>query len=181
MGVSVMNPVGGGTLATATPQVMRLLPGARSAAEIALRYVEATPGVACALSGMNTLEQLEENVRIASQPTPMTARQQARMRERLDRISRTAGEFCTACGYCMPCPHGVDIPGNFKLMNRARFFGLSEWAGRQYARFRTHKEGDRSAAACRQCGSCEPKCPNKVPITRQLQEVAASFGGAGPA
>jgi predicted aldo/keto reductase-like oxidoreductase len=176
MGVSVMNPLGGGALATPTPQILRLLPGARSAAEIGMRYVLATPGVATALSGMNTPEQLEENLAVANRKTAMTVKQGQGMRQRLQRIEKASRAFCTACGYCMPCEYGVDIPGNFRLLNQARFFGRTEWAREQYARLKKHPDGDRSAEACTQCGSCEPKCPHDIPIIRQLEEVAAELG-----
>lgn len=173
MGVTVMNPVGGGALAASTPQILRLLRGAGSSAEIALRYVLATPGVAGALSGMNTDEQLEENVAIASRKTQMTAKQSAAMRKRLRKIKKAAAQFCTLCGYCMPCEHGVDIPGNFNLFNRVKFFGQEQWARHVYAGLERHRDGDRSARACQQCGDCLPKCPNNVPIIDQLQQVAA--------
>jgi predicted aldo/keto reductase-like oxidoreductase len=176
MGVSVMNPVGGGVLAVTTPAVMRLLRGARSAAEVGLRYVLATPGVTCALSGMNEMAQLRENLAVAGRKTPMTPLQRERMQERLGKLETAAREFCTACGYCMPCKHGVDIPGNFDLLNRARLYGQEEWAGDMYGRLKQHPDGDRSAAACKQCGDCEPKCPNNVPIIKQLQEVVQALG-----
>jgi len=176
MGVTVMNPVGGGTLSTSTPQILRILPGVKSAAELALRYVLATPGVSCALSGMNTIEQIEENVTLAGRKTPMTARQQATVAARLATIKKVTGKFCTGCGYCMPCEHGVDIPRNFELLNQVRFFGRLEWARSEYTRIARHKDGDGSAKACRQCGACEPKCPNSVPVMAQLEEVAECLG-----
>lgn len=176
MGVTVMNPVGGGVLATNTPQILHLVRGAKTAAEIALRFVLATPGVTGTLSGMNSAAQLAENVAIAQRKTPLTARQQQTMRRRLDRIEKAAAEFCTACGYCMPCEHGVDIPGNFSLLNQARFFGRDVWAKQQYQRLASHKDGDKSAQACQRCGECVPKCPNNVPIIAQLKQVAAVMG-----
>jgi len=176
LGVSVMNPVGGGSLAADTPQIMRLLPGAKSAPEIALRYVLATPGVTVALSGMNTLEQLAANVEVASRPTLLTPKQERAMLARLDDIAARSRRFCSACGYCMDCPHGVDIPANFRLLNQVRFFGLIDSARRRYAGLKKAREHDKSAEACRRCGACEPKCPIKVPIIQQLHEVAATLG-----
>lgn len=176
MGVAVMNPIGGGMLATSTPQIMGLMRGAKSAAEISLRYVLATPGVICALSGMNALKQVEENAAVASRKIPMTAKQKKDMRDRLDKIKKIAKKFCTACGYCMPCKHGVDIPANFRLLNQARLFGQLEWARQRYSWLNKDKEGNRSAEACTQCGSCEPKCPNNMPIIKQLQQVVATLG-----
>ena len=176
MGVTVMNPIGGGSLATDTPQILRLLRGAKTAAEVSLRYVLATPGVTTALSGMNALEQVAENVAIAGRKAPMTDKQQQRMLARLARIDTESRQFCTACGYCMPCEHGVDIPANFRLLNQVKFFGRLDWARRQYRALAKHRDGDRSAEACKRCGACEPKCPNNVPIRDQLQQVAATLG-----
>ena len=176
MGVSIMNPIGGGALATSTPQIMGLLPGAKSASEISLRYVLATPGVACAFSGMNELEQVTENVALARRRLPMTAKQAAKFRGKLEEIEKAASAFCTACGYCMPCEHGVDIPGNFGLMNQVRFFGRTEYAREQFANLKKHRDGNKSAEACTQCGSCVPKCPHNVPIIEQLQEAIATIG-----
>ena len=178
MGVTVMNPVGGGMLAESTPQIMRLLPGAKSAPEICLRYVLATPGVTCVLSGMGTLAQVTENVAVASRRSWLTARQLETMQTRMETIERAARACCTACGYCMPCEHGVDIPTNFGLLNRAKLYGQVEGARQQYAGLKTHPEGDRSAAACQRCGECLPKCPNSVPIIDQLDETRSLLGAA---
>ena len=177
VGMTIMNPIGGGSLAAPSPQIMRLLPGAKTAAEVALRYVLDTPGVVAALSGMNTMEHLKENVAVASRPVPLTAVERKRMLARLDAIASEQRKFCTACGYCMPCKHGVDIPGNFQLLNRVRFFGQLDWAKQRYKGFVEREEGDRSAAKCVRCGECEPKCPNKVPICASLVQVAKMLGG----
>ena len=176
MGVTVMNPVGGGALSASTPEILRLVRGAKSSAEISLRYVLATPGVTCALSGMNETEQLAENVAVASREVPMTAGQEKQMQQRLEKIETASQKFCTTCGYCMPCKEGVDIPGNFALLSQAKLFGRVEWAEEQYGRLKNHKEGDRSAELCQQCGACEPKCPNDVPIMAQLAETASLLG-----
>lgn len=175
MGVSVMNPVGGGSLATSTPQIMDILPGAKTAPEICLRFVLGTPGVTCTLSGMNTMAQVIENVAVAALQEPLSLEQERHLLNKLDEIERESREFCTMCGYCMPCEHGVNIPENFRLRNQAKLFGRYEWAKEQYANLKAHKDGDKSAEACEQCGSCEPKCPNDIPIIKQLQEVSEEF------
>jgi len=172
MGVSVMNPVGGGHLAASTPQVLRLVRGAKSAAEVGLRFVLATRGVSVALSGMNTPEQVAENTRVASRARPMTALQRREMRKRLAAMKRRSMAICTACGYCMPCPEGVDIPQNLMLLSRARLFGLVDSAKTLFERLRRRRDGDRSALACKKCRACLPKCPNSVPITDLLDETA---------
>jgi len=176
MGVSVMNPVGGGVLGETTPEILRLLPGARSSAEVSLRFVLSTPGVTTALSGMSALEQVEENVRIASRRVHMTARQRKHMLARAERIRASQMQVCAACGYCMPCPHGVDIPQNLLLLARAKILGLIESGRDRFQHLRRHRDGDKSAAACRRCGRCLPKCPNRVPIMERLRETAALLG-----
>ena len=176
MGVSVMNPIGGGHLAADVPTVLRLLGGAKTAAEVALRFVLATPGVSVALSGMNAIEQVDENAAVASRKTPMTARQRRILKQRLGKIRGEAELICTACGYCMPCPSGVDIPGNLTQLSRARLFELTEYAKQSFGRMRKRRDGDRSALACRRCGECLPKCPNDVAIMDLLAETAELLG-----
>ena len=172
MGVSVMNPIGGGNLAASVPPVLRLLPGATTAPEIGLRYVLATPGVCVAVSGMNTFEQVDENVATASRSSYLTPRQRQTMQARLKTIEKARLAVCTACGYCMPCPHGVNIPANFTLLSHLRLLGLRDFAATGFRRLRKHRDGDRSALACQQCGQCLPKCPNDIPIIDQLAETA---------
>ena len=176
MGVSVMNPVGGGSLSADTAQIRRLLPGSSSPSETALRYVLSTPGVCLALSGMNTNAQVDENVAIASRKSWMTSAQRKAMIGRVQAIHAKGRILCTACGYCMPCPHGVNIPENFMLLNRAKLFGLTDFARKRYAGLAGDKKGDRSARACQECGKCLPKCPNKVAIIAQLRQVAQVLG-----
>ncbi|KKK91575.1 hypothetical protein LCGC14_2711570, partial [marine sediment metagenome] len=176
MGVSVMNPVGGGGLAATTGAILRLLPGAKSSPEVCLRYVMATRGVCVTLSGMSTVEQVDENVRIAGRRSFITDRQRKVMAERLGRLKRSFEQLCTSCGYCMPCPHGVNIPQNFMWLNQAKFLGIIEFARKRFAMLKSGRKGDMSALACKQCGECLPKCPNDVPIMAQLAETASLLG-----
>ena len=178
LGVSVMNPVGGGALAVDTKQILNLLTGAKTAPEVALRYVMGTPGVAVTLSGMSTVEQVDQNVAIAERRSFMTSQQRRQMRQRLAAIKKKTMAVCTACGYCMPCPHGVDIPLNFTLYNQAHYLGLIESGRGSFKNLHDHPQGDRSALACKQCGKCLPKCPNNVPIIEQLAQTAELLGNA---
>lgn len=172
VGVAVMNPIGGGNLAYDTQQILRLLRGAKTAAEVSLRYVLSTPGVNLAMSGMNTNEQVDENTAIASRKEPMTPLQRKRMLKQLKEIQCRGTLVCAACGYCMPCPEGVDIPTNLKLLNQARLLGLREYSERLFARLRSRPDGDHSALACRKCGKCLSRCPNNVDIVERLAETA---------
>ncbi|MCJ7822994.1 MAG: aldo/keto reductase, partial [Armatimonadetes bacterium] len=114
MGVVIMGPVGGGRLGTPTPKIMELLPaGTASSAEIALRFVLSNPNVSCAISGMENLQMVEENCATASRGEPLSNEERATILAALEEKKKLADLYCTGCGYCMPCPHGVDIPANF--------------------------------------------------------------------
>lgn len=168
MGVSVMNPIGGGQLAMSHPRVLKLLPGAKSSAEVGLRFVLGTPGVAAAFSGMDRIEQIDENVRIASRRVPMTPRQREVMAKGLALAQKAQDELCTSCNYCAPCPFGVDISACFRLLHSATYFGLMEYAKRQYKWLIDH---NMSGLSCKRCGRCLPKCPNRLPIPERLAET----------
>jgi hypothetical protein len=173
VGVVAMCPVAGGMLASPAPQLQQLIPGgAHTTAAAALRFVLSNPDVSCAASGMNTVEMVEENVATASAFEGASAEDHARMNQVLDEFAALGSKFCTACGYCMDCPNGVDIPRNFRLYNMAKVYGLGGWARQEYADM---EEGKR-AAACTQCATCEPKCPNQLPIIQQLEEVVSALG-----
>jgi uncharacterized protein len=169
LGVSVMNPMGGGQLSVSHGQVLRLLPGAKSAAEVGLRFVLGTPGVATVLSGMAEIEQVDENVRIAGRKTAMTPRQRKVMYDQLAAARKDLNAFCTSCNYCRPCPSGVDISACFRLLHSATYFGLMDYAQRQYKWLVDNKM---SGHSCKKCGNCMPKCPNQVPIIDRLAEAA---------
>ncbi len=172
MGVVVMGPVGGGRLGAPSPEVQSLLPGgSKSTPEIALRFVLANPGVSCAISGMNTLEMVEENCATANREEPLTPAEGAAIAAQLEEKKRLAELYCTGCNYCMPCPHGVNIPGNFHAMNMLRVYGLRDHARSIYGRFGPQKENNLPAGACQECGQCEPKCPQHIPIIAQLRET----------
>jgi len=177
LGVSVMGPIGGGGLAQVTPQIMRLLPGAKSPAETALRYVLSTPGVCTALSGMNAIEQVDQNVRVASRRTYMTSLQRREMTRRMAAIRRKGKLLCTYCGYCMPCPHGVDIPANLRLLSQVKLFGLTQLPKAVFDWLRQGTKTDKSALACTRCKACLVKCPNGVDVIGRLAETADLLAG----
>jgi hypothetical protein len=175
MGVVIMGPVGGGRLAEPSPAIQALIPGgAKSSAEVALRFVLANPNVSCAISGMSAMEQVEENIATASRAEPMGDDERRRVAEMLEENQRLADLYCTGCDYCKPCEQGVDIGANFRLMNYMRIYGLEDHARREYARL---SEQGKGADACSRCGECEPKCPQSISIMDQLEEVAAALGG----
>ncbi len=185
LGVAIMGPVAGGRLATPRGVVVDeegLLE--MKTPELALRFVWSNPGVSVALSGMNEMAQIEENVAAAEQAAAMNAAEIAEINHLIEKNQKLADLYCTGCGYCMPCPNGVNIPENFRYMNWYRVWGLEEEARKAYAKL--SEEGTWTpwagriqglrADACVQCGECEPKCPQNIPIIEQLEEVAATLG-----
>jgi predicted aldo/keto reductase-like oxidoreductase len=176
LGVVVMGPVGGGRLGFPSEQLQGMLPGGtKSSPEIALRFVLSNPNVSVALSGMNTVEMVEENVATATRESPLTEDERQTIVEALAENRRLADLYCTGCGYCMPCPNGVNIPENFRLMNLHRVWGLTGPARDRYQRFGPDRENNLNAGACVECGECEPKCPQKIPIIEQLKETHSAL------
>jgi predicted aldo/keto reductase-like oxidoreductase len=170
VGVVVMGPVGGGRLGVDSARIRDLLKGeAGSTPEAALRFVLAHPGVNLALSGMTTMDQVEENCRIVSEKEPFTPPQIAAMEEELGRVRSNTGVNCPACGYCMPCPAGVDIPEHFRIYNEFRLYGLTDYSRKAYAGL------SRTAAACTECGACLSRCPQKLSIPKLLRRIMAEL------
>jgi predicted aldo/keto reductase-like oxidoreductase len=91
-----------------------------SSAEIALRFVIANKNVSCALSGMGSMEMVEENARTASDETPLSDAELAKIKAAMEQNKKLAELYCTGCNYCMPCPQEINIPLNFQLMNYHR-------------------------------------------------------------
>ena len=184
LGVAIMGPVGGGILAAPSHRIQSMVRKASSTPEIALRFVLSNPDVTLVLSGMNSIQMVEENVAAASREGPLSAEERQSVLEALEESQRLSDLYCTGCGYCMPCPNDVDIPANLNAMNYHRVWGLEDHARSLYekqAKRRTRRDSvwttvDRRAHACVECGECEPKCPQNVPIREWLKQTAATLG-----
>ena len=186
LGVIVMEPLRGGTLAVPPPPEIDALwresQPRRSPAEWALRWVWDHPEVTVALSGMNDQAQVEENLRVAAEAGPgsLTAEEAGLV----GRVARKYREImkvgCTGCGYCQPCPSGVDIAGSFDLFNAFHTFGKTE-AGFLYVLRAGGILSGRPAYAslCARCLDCLEKCPQQLPIPDLLEQVAKEFEGDG--
>lgn len=178
LGVTIMGPVGGGRLGAPSKVIQDLLPGkVQSSAEMALRFVMNNKNVNIALSGMSSMDMVEENAAVASNMEPLTPEEEARIAASLEENRRLADLYCTGCNYCMPCPKGINIPEIFKMMNYHRVYGLTKFARDNYARI--GKEpwlNFQNAAACVQCGACEKKCPQHLHIREQLRAAHEALG-----
>lgn len=133
------------------------------------------------LSGMNRDEHIRQNIEIVSNALPggMSVNEHevvAQVRRAYDDILRVR---CTGCAYCMPCPSGIDIPAAFKNLNNYHMF--SRWESRinhaLYLGIRTPEGEPRWTSGCSDCGSCEKKCPQEVPVRRVFEEVQADLEG----
>ena len=178
MGIVVMGPVGGGRMGAPSEQIKKMLPTeVKSSAEVALRFVLSNPNVTCAISGMNTIEQVEENAATAGREEPLSIEEKQSVEASLTENKRLAELYCTGCEYCMPCPNEVNIAANFKLMNTHKLYGLTDHARMLYNRLSDPEKPKRGKKAedCIECGVCEPKCPQKIKIIEQLKEVAETF------
>lgn len=171
MGVMATEPLKGGHLARRQPPAVQAvwdsLSVRRSPAEWALRWVWGWGEVATALSGMVEEDMLRENCHIAGEAVPFSLTDDereavARVRALYERDLKVG---CTGCGWCLPCPQGVDIPGAFLHYNDASLYGNREWARGEYARL------DKSASACNGCRECEPRCPQQLPIAALMPQV----------
>jgi uncharacterized protein len=169
VGVVAMCPVGGGVLGSASPELRQAIGMDLPTPAMALRFVLSNPNISTACSGMNTMEMLEANVATVKDFEPSESVHQA-MAEAVDRLRERMGEqFCTACGYCRPCKAGVDVPRYMSVCNYWKCFGLGEWADEEMARV----PADKALELCVECGLCEQRCPNKLPIRQRLKELKA--------
>ncbi len=169
MGVVIMGPVGGGRLGSPDGKTAELIGGAKSTPELALRFVLSNGNVTVALSGMSTMQQLEENVETVSKAGELTEKDFRKIDAAVEERRKLSGLYCTGCNYCLPCPSGVDIPANFEILNLERVFGLTEHARKRYAQLAG------KAAICAACGKCLEPCPQEIDIPSRLGELVTLF------
>ena len=177
LGICVMGPVGGGRLSTFPPPVQeRLGIDETQAVSLALRFVLSNPSVSCALSGMGSIEMVDQNAATVSADA-LSDEERADLVKLVKELEELASLYCTGCNYCAPCPHGVSIARRFELMNQHRVWGGTEAARAAYRELLAQE----SEGECQECGECLPKCPQEIEIIEQLKETAAALGDSVPA
>ncbi len=184
VGVSIMEPLRGGLLARRMPdQVQALWDEAeikRTPVEWALKWVWDHPEVSTVLSGMNEEAQLDENIAIANTAYPKTLRAEelAIIDQAKELLAGMLKVGCTGCGYCMPCPAGVNIPMCFGYYNNKNMFPKST-AKAEYFGMTMGIDGGKPAFAslCKYCGKCERHCPQNLPVQQLLKQVSKEMEG----
>ena len=174
--IIIMEPLRGGKLVNMLPDKAKKLIAEDkrgfTAAEWAFRWLWNQPEVTCVLSGMNTVEMVEENCRVASEALPGHLNS-----EDMELIGKIKGIIkerekvgCTGCRYCMPCPKGVDIPGLFSCYN-AMYIESKKDGRFQYAQAVGLTKDPVFASQCVKCGKCEQHCPQGIPIREKIKEA----------
>ena len=181
LGVIVMEPLLGGKLVNPPAQIQAVWDASssdRSPAEWALQWVWSKPEVSLVLSGMSTMEQVEQNLESAdrSRVGRLSADELAVVSQARDTYAEICPIPCTSCNYCMPCPNGVDIPGNFVTLNNGGTYASMDEARSRYAR----RDEDSRASACIQCRECEEECPQNIVISEWMTYVHEVLGEGKP-
>ena len=170
LGVVIMEPLLGGRLAVAPKQVAKVLPAGRSAVEWAFDYLWDQPQTSLLLSGMGAMEMVQENIAFAEKSRPgMVPAEEKPLYQEAKRLFDTMAIVpCTQCGYCMPCPFGVEIPQVYDAYNKTASLGMKK------ARPVYEALGGK-ADLCKACGRCEEHCPQHIRSTQRMPEIAAAF------
>ena len=186
----IMEPLRGGALGKVSDDIgeeLRALRPDDSPARWAFRWVGSYPNILTALSGMNKMEHVEENVATFSPLDPCTEAENALLEKIADKMAGVPTIPCTTCAYCMPCPFGVDIPGNFAYYNEAvnqKILPLPDRQANDYAaRKQQFTEGYRKALpdqkawahSCQDCEECLSKCPQQIRIPNQMARIVETL------
>ena len=180
--VVIMEPLRGGKLVNRLPEEAKRIFEEYSVqhtpAQWAFRWLWNQPEVTCVLSGMNSDEMVRDNIQTAStvEVGELGQAEEEMLHRVVAAINAKMKVGCTGCGYCMPCPKNVDIPGTFSAYNRryseGKFWGLVD-----YAMCTALRKTPTSASNCVGCGLCESHCPQQIRIREHLKNAAKEMEG----
>lgn len=173
----IMEPIKGGLLANLPEEVaanFKEVSPEKSIASWALRWVASLPNVKVVLSGMSDEVQVKDNLSTFTDFKELDAKEQKAVEDVARILKERVNNGCTGCNYCMPCPAGVNIPGNFKVWNRYGIYGNK---GDALHNWKNELNDSEKAACCIKCGKCETVCPQKLPIRQDLERVQNDFDG----
>ncbi|MDO4183120.1 MAG: aldo/keto reductase [Coriobacteriia bacterium] len=174
--IAVMEPVKGGLLANPPQSVKDILDDALpndSYATAALRFAASQPGVFVTLSGMNTLAQVEDNMRVFRNFKPLTSEESAAIQRAQQALQGSGIVPCTGCDYCAKvCPQNIGISGAMTALNYYINYEDAETAAYQLGFVVRFNQGKAMPEECIQCGACEQACPQNIPILECFQRLA---------
>lgn len=152
LGVIVMKPLAGGAILEA---------------ELSLRFILENQNISVVIPGMDSIAQVIQNSTVGNEYRVLNDEERSKILKEAEVLGT---EFCRRCGYCGPCPQGIDIPTQFLFEGYYTRYNLKEWAKERYSTS-LHK-----ASECKECGACEKKCPYNLPIRKMLKKVATILG-----
>ena len=152
LGVIVMKPMAGGALTDGA---------------LAMKYILNSKNITMAIPGMSAIHEVEQNANAANGEIALS-NEEIKLCEKIR--SEMGQTFCRRCGYCAPCPQGIDIPFSFIVRAYYENYDLKDWAVDRYKSMKAHAEN------CAECGICEGRCPYNLPIRNMLKDVKKSFG-----
>ena len=180
--VIIMEPLRGGKLVSHLPENAKRIfashPVKRTPAQWAFRWLWDQPEVRCVLSGMNSEEMVIDNMTTASDTNvgKLTSEDKEMLQNVVDAINSKMKVGCTGCGYCLPCPVNVDIPGTFAAYNR-KFTESRLWGPIEYLINTAMRKDSTAASNCIGCGKCEKHCPQYIPIRQELKNAQKHLEG----
>ena len=180
--VFIMEPLRGGRLVNNLPEDAKKIFAEYkenyTPAQWAFRWLYNQPEVTCVLSGMNTLEMIEDNIETASTTEigSLGPKEEEMLQTVVNAINSRMKVGCTGCGYCMPCPKGVDIPGTFSAYNR-RYYDSKHSGFFDYMMCTALRKNSTAASNCIGCGKCETHCPQHIAIREELKNAAKELEG----
>ena len=169
--VVIMEPIKGGSLASFAEDItgmFRDMDKDASVASFALRWVGSLPGVKVILSGMSSMEQVDDNLKTFTGFKVLSENEKNTIDKVVEVLNSRVQNGCTGCRYCMPCPAGVDIPGCFSAWNTYHMYqnyNVVSW------KWETDMGDKKQAKNCVKCGKCEAACPQKISIREDLEKV----------
>lgn len=171
LGVIIMEPLLGGKLANLHESVRAALNTDKTDVEAAFDFLWDKKEVSMLLSGMNSMQQLEDNLTYAERSSigMLSGKEKNGYIAAKEAYDNRSSLACTGCRYCMPCPAGIDIPGLFKTVKE----GLDKT---YFAALDDYKKIPVRADSCKKCGACEKKCPQGLPVRAIMKEINEKFG-----
>ena len=175
MPLVIMEPVKGGNLAGFSDDIndrFHQMDPEASVASFALRWVGSHPNVKVILSGMSTMQQVEDNLKTFASFKPLSEAESREIDEIVKELRSRVQNGCTGCRYCMPCPAGVNIPGNFKVWNNYHMYRTYGHVQREWE---VDLKDEEKAKNCIKCGRWRPSARRSFPSGRTLRACSRSW------